>query len=247
MDLGKDTLSVDSPSGFEEAGLTAYAVAAEFNLSAFPANMPKWLVDRIGREADLAHRVEGAERFFNAAATGTTEIRLRIKREKEAEDDAVASLSAVIAEGRKREQEEWNRTRSTVAGVTMTGAEWRQLANRLRSDEELHRKVVDAFKARGLSAAEAEHRYDRVADVAEIAAIPPSQRTEEQAERLEKANADPTFKRDMEDAAKAAQLDASQRPSPELAQVTERMSDHSAAATSPSIDRRVVAIEGLGF
>ena len=79
----------------------------------------------------------------------------------------------------------------------MTGSEWAELAQRLRNDEDLHRRVIEAFEGRGMSHSEAEARYERAAQVAEAAAIPPSQRSEEQKRVIKSAESDPTYKRDM--------------------------------------------------
>lgn len=49
----------------------------------------------------------------------------------------------------------------------MKNAEWDKLAERLRNDEDLRRRVIDVLKARGMSDDEAEARYDRVTQVAE--------------------------------------------------------------------------------
>jgi hypothetical protein len=58
--------------------------------------------------------------------------------------------------------------------------------------------VIGAFKARGMSDAEAERRYNRVTDVADAMKVPPSQRTEEQTAVIEKAKGDPTFEADIQ-------------------------------------------------
>lgn len=57
-----------------------------------------------------------------------------------------------------------------------------------------------------MSEGEAKRRYERVADVAELAAIPESQRTEAQTHKYEQAQADPAFKQDMREANAQSEL-----------------------------------------
>lgn len=158
---------------------------------------------RVEAEAEMAMRLEGAENFTN-----DTTLRLQPRRGQDTESDENetaprtflrAALDQIKRE-QERQREEWSRTRSTVAGVPMSGAEWAALSRLMRSDNEFRQKLLDAFMARGMTLDEAEERYDRVADVAEIAAIPPEQRTEEQNQIIREADADPEFKRDMAEA-----------------------------------------------
>jgi hypothetical protein len=84
----------------------------------------------------------------------------------------------------------------------MKGQEWSDLAMRLRDDEKFRRDIIEEFKQRGMSDSEAEARVDRAASVAEAAALPPSQRTDQQKADIADAEADPTFKQDMQYIAK---------------------------------------------
>jgi hypothetical protein len=150
---------------------SALALAAVFNSVAFPPNLPEYLKEIILDRAEQARDAEGS---FAADNTMNPEDRRR-KAERDADDDNLSQLANIVQQQRdEREREEWSRTKSTVAGVSMTGAEWAQLAERLRNDSELKEALISKFQKRGMSAVDAEHLYERVADTTTIAAKPPS-------------------------------------------------------------------------
>lgn len=122
---------------------------------------------------------------------------MREKREENTRQQ-YAQLGEMLRD-QAEERERWMHTQSTVGGVTLEGQEWEALGKRLREDDEFKSRVMALFMARGMSEREAEARYERAAEVAEIMAIPPTQRTEEQQRVVDKADADPTFKEDMAD------------------------------------------------
>lgn len=134
----------------------------------------------------------------------------------------------------------------------MTGAEWAKLADRLRDDDDLRRRIMDVFEKRGMTKQEAEARYERVADIAEIAAIPPSQRTDEQKATMKQAEADPTLKQDMKDVQSVAQEIASAKPASEFNQqfaqaaTVENPPTSEEPKTLPAA-RPAVAVLGMGI
>ena len=134
---------------------------------------------------------------IGGAGGGPVDIKTKRERQHDANAESIEYMT-VRLEQAEREREQWAGQRHGIAGVEMTGAEWSQLAERLRTDDELKQRVLDAFRSRGMTTEEAERRYDRVANVAGAMAIPPSQRTEQQAAAISKAEADPSFKRDIQ-------------------------------------------------
>ena len=208
-----DTSSLDSQvelrGDSEQFDLAVYTAAATFNAVAFPPNMPEEVKQEIEARAERARQ---ANPNINFATDDPSGVEAKKKREADADDRADLQLSLILQE-QQREREAWMRTPSTVGGVTMTGEEWSELSKRLRSDDDLRARIMDAFMRRGMTEAEAERRCDRVADIAEIMALPPAQRTEEQQAKVEKADADPTFKQDVRDVERlSSDYDA---PSPE--------------------------------
>lgn len=172
---------------------STYVLAAIFGIVAFPPNMPEHLKQSILDKAEQARTADGS-----IGGNRMDQDERRREAVRESEDDNLSALANIAQQEREeREREEWARTKSTVAGVTMTGTEWAQLAERLRNDGELREEIMAAFRKRGMSEEEAERRYERVADITAIAAKPESQRTEQEAEDFEKAKADPSFEQDM--------------------------------------------------
>jgi len=201
-----DTISLDSGvelrGEIEQFDPATYVASAVFNAVAFPANMPEYLKRHIEAEAAFAQRLDDAGMTIGGANGGPIGEMTKAERNKKAGDEAADYLSILSEkfEREEREREEWSHTVSTVAGVSMTGKEWAQLAERLRNDEDLHRRLIEIYRARGMTGAEAEARYDRIAEVATIAAIPPSQRTEAQKVTMKDANSEPSIGRDLADA-----------------------------------------------
>ena len=245
-----DTLSLDSQvelrGDSEQCDLAVYTAAATFNAVAFPPNMPEELKREIEARAERARQ---ANPNINLATGDPSSVDAKKKREADADDRADQQLSLILQE-QQREREAWMQTPSTVGGVTMTGEEWSELSKRLRSDDELRSRIMDAFMARGMTEAEAERRYDRVADVAEIMAIPPAQRTEEQQAKVEKADADPTFKQD----AQVTRDVAAQRPSAAQSDFSQSLAKAAPPDDAPSTTsggaapaRRVDFVQGAGL
>ena len=249
-------LPLDREEDSERQVDTATLVAAKtFGSIALPKNISAAKAAFIEAAADTAQNAVGAENFV-IGVNGPINEPTRAERQRHADEDNLDYLISIGEEAQEqrrleREREEWSHTRSTVGGVTMTGAEWRKLAERLRTDDDLHRRLIDAFEKRGMTAAEAETRYVRVADVAGIAAIPEGQRTEDQVAAFERAKADPAFSQDMRDVERAAQSYSKPNVAPvnvDIA-ITPRNGGTPEAASkpAPAAERSIVAITGPGF
>lgn len=215
-----------------EAVTDVTAASVAFNNAALPPDMPEWFKDHIRAQAATI-----------VQAMQMDDIRLTALKVREDEDREVQTdMWQAVAVRERREREEWMRTQSTVGGITMTGAEWAQFADRLRNDEDLRRRVIDALEKRGMTKAEAEARYERVADISEIAAKPPSQRSEQEAETFKRAQADPTLAQDMKEAINADRLSRGPSAAP---QATDSVT--APPATAEPAHRTVTNVAGPGF
>lgn len=187
----------NTDDGLAVVDASALALAAVFGVVSFPPDMPEHTRAAILDRAEQIRNTSGD--FIRDNQIGSRSERERQRRD-EADNTDNLSLLAQIAQQQQAERDTWAHTRSTVGGVTMEGTEWADLANRLRGDDALRQEILDMFIQRGMTRDEAERRYDRMQKVAEAAAIPPSQRSEDQKHVIDEANADPTFKRDVADA-----------------------------------------------
>lgn len=178
-----------------QVDVASLSLAATFGPVAFPKGMPEHLKQSILEKAEQTRTADGS---IGGNQMANDDRRRQAERE-EAEENLSTWANAAQQQREEREREEWAKSKSTVAGVTMTGAEWAQLAERLRSDSKFKEDIIAAFRQRGMTEDEAEQRYERVTDITSIAAKPPSQRTEAEAERFEKAQADPKIQIDLKD------------------------------------------------
>lgn len=175
---------------------SAYALAAVFGSVALPLGMPDYrkaaILDRAEQDRDAA----GDMVIDNRMHAGPEQLR---RKQEEVESDDTISQYVQFGEQRQREQREraeWSQKRSTVGSVTMNGAEWAQLADRLRENGDLRQKLIETFERRGATHEEAVTRVDLVAEAAHVASIPPNQRTEEQRALMD----DPRIASDLETA-----------------------------------------------
>jgi hypothetical protein len=205
IDLRRDNIE-DAEA---QVDASALALAKVFGTAAFPSNMPDFLKEAILARADQARNAAGDLVIDNRMDASDPKSR------REREEDTADFVSQWVQNQQQmqadREREEWAHAKSTVGGVTMTGAEWAAMAKRLREDDKLREEILGLFRRRGMTDEEAERRYQRVINVAEIAAIPSSQRTEEQQHEFEKAKADPSFARDMHEAESLIEKDSSRQ------------------------------------
>lgn len=198
-DLQSDLDSPDDIDAGHETD-TATAVAAQI-FDSVPLKVSFAKAAFIKAQVEIEKGLDGADNFIRIDSSDRSTARSNENESDERFLDYVANVLADAERLRRREREEWERTVSSVGGVQMTGAEWREFAKRLSLDEELRDKVMESLHQRGMSEEEAKARYERITKIAEIAAIPPSQRTPEQQQIMVLAEADPTFQQDMQSAA----------------------------------------------
>lgn len=216
-----------------------YRLAAAFGTVAFPPGMPDFQKNAILEKAEQDRNAEGS---LLADSTANPDDR---RRENKRETDSNMSQWADLVQQEREERDQWARTSSTVGGVTKTGAGWQAFADHLREDDELHQRIIEAFRKRGMTEEEAEERYERVIDIAEIAAMPPSQRTEEQQQQFEKAQADPTFQRDMSEA--NALHDIYAKPKADAGASVEASTTDAQATPQTEPKPSVAMVNGPGF
>lgn len=232
----------------------AIAPSLVFNNVALPPNLPDHLKSALMVKADQAREAAIDAGFVRPTAIDGVASLSREERQRREDEKNSNYFEAMMTQEqrRRREQEQWSRTKSTVGGVTMTGSEWAELAQRLRNDDDLRRRVIEAFEGRGMSRDEAEARYERAAQVAEAAAIPPSQRNDEQKRVIKSAESDPTYKRDMDDIERARQKMLGPSHESSLSREFDAASNNAkveqapAAIESPT-PKPVTAALGMGF
>ncbi|WP_165185086.1 hypothetical protein [Caulobacter soli] len=226
VDSSKGKNSIDLRSNDEintgaQVDASTFVDAKAFG-NAIPLRVPFWKAAAIEAKAEQVQNLDNAGMTIKNGPVGQkTREQLQAERDEESADQFRQLIAFVTEEERLRE--EWMRTKSSIGGVEMTGREWAEFADRLRNDEQLREKIITAFKAQGMSDAEANRRYERVADVSEAMGVPPSERTEEQTSLIEKSKNDPSLTSDMKTAHDAFEMlsapkaDVPQKVSPSLA------------------------------
>jgi len=213
---------------------TAMAVAARSFGQSLSIRMPFWKAAAIEAQANQVQNLDADKTIIGNGGPIGQKSREQLKAERDEENtEQFRQMVAFIAE-EQREREEWERTRSSIGSVEMTGREWGEFADRLRNDDKLRRKIIDALEAQGMSEAEANRRYERVAAVADAMKVPPSQRTEEQTALIEKSKNDPVFANDMKTA--NSFYNGGQAPKADVVQ-----------ATAPTTAPIVAALDGPGM
>ena len=175
----------------------ATAVAATI-FDSVPLNLSFSKAASVKAQAEMLKDVDGGQFFL---VDEKDRVNSQIERQKEVDKDFFELVAQIIQDSEEKlrlEREEWAHTVSSVGGVEMTGAEWADLAKRLRNDEDLRNKLMDSLRKRGLSEEDAKARYDKITQIADIAAIPPSQRTPDQQQIIDDAEQDPDFRQDMQ-------------------------------------------------
>ena len=221
----------------------ATGVAAQL-FDSVPLNVNFAKAASIEAQAQLLKQLDGAENFFlidEGDLRQSSHYREEQKQEEDAKFFGYLTELDEQAEQRRREQEEWSKTISCVGGLEMTGAQWTEFARRLRSDQELREKILEEFRQRGMTEEEARRRYERVTAASEIAAIPPNQRTDEQNQLLQEAEADPSFYDDLQASARLHKADS---PDPAKPQSDNSLS--SPGSQQPQVVRSTTA-SGFGL
>ena len=187
----------DEHDSGEHVDASVYTLAAVFGAVAFPPGMPDYRKTAILDHAEQDKDAAGD--FIIDNRINPDDPRRRQAMADADDDDNLSQLAQIVRqEHEEREREEWSRTKSTVAGVAMTGAEWARVADRLHNDEELRRRLIEVLEAKGATHDEAIDRVDRVATVADAAATPPTQRTKDQKDVLRQAESDASLRRDVQ-------------------------------------------------
>lgn len=238
MDIGRegatDGTRIDLQGRGDDAQIDiASAVASRAFGGGISLRIPFWKATAIEAEAGRVQNLDADKTLIGSGGPIGQKSREQLKAEQEEESrERLSTLLALVED--QREFEEWLRTKSSIGGVEMTGREWGEFADRLRNDEKLRQKIIDAFEAQGMSEAEANSRYERVTNVADAMKVPPSQRTEEQTALIEKAKTDPAFGSDIKTA--NGFYSGGQAPKAEVART--------AAPTSTPV---VAALDGPGM
>lgn len=197
-----DFPSADQKEDGRKVGAATLVAAAIYGGA--PLNVSFAKAAAIEAEAELIKQQDGMENFISAS--GNVAVKSRSEKEKEQDEKALELLSSILEElesekQREREREEWSRTLHSFGRVEMTGAEWQSFSDALRGDTELRRWLVERAQRNGHTETEAEAIADEVADISNIMAIPESQRTPEQRQRLQTAQGNPELREYMEAAA----------------------------------------------
>lgn len=148
------------------------------------------LAARAEAEAEALRRLDGAENFVRVAPSDRPSY-LRNRKEEEDDGPSDGTAAAFSSLQARRQREEWAQTEHSFGSTTLTGAQWQELGQDLRGDTEMRRWLLEKIQRDGKSRAEAERIAKDVADIADIMAKPPSQRTAEEKRRLEDAQKNP--------------------------------------------------------
>ncbi len=202
LDLAETDLpSADEKEDRRQVGAATLVAAASYGIS--PLNVSFAKAAAIEAEASLIKQLDGMENFISASSLSSVVVKSRFEQEKEQEEKTLQLVASAVAEiesqrQRELEREEWSRSLHSFGRIEMTGAEWQSFSDALRGDTELRRWLVERARLNGHSEAEAQDIADEVADIGNIMAIPESQRTPAQRQRLEAANNNPEFRNYMD-------------------------------------------------
>lgn len=194
-----DTVSLDSAVELRgedtQFDTVTYVTSAIFNLVAFPPNMPDYLRRHIEAEAAFAQRLDDAGVTIGGANGGPIGEKTKAQRQKEKADEAFEIMTSQVEERREHERQEWARSQHSLAGTQMTGSEWGELASDLRRNGPLRDWLVQRLLREGGSKEEAKRKAAEFADAATIMGKPQSEWTPAEREKIDRANADPIFRK----------------------------------------------------
>ena len=217
LDLADTDLpSADQKYNRRQVGAATLVAAASYGMA--PLNVSFAKAAAIEAEASLIKQLDGMENFISASSLSSVLVKSRFEQEKEQEEKTLQLVASAVAEiesqrQRELEREEWSCSLHGFGRIEMTGADWQSFSDALHGDSELRRWLVERARRNGHSEVEAQAIADQVQDVGNIMAIPDSQRTPAQRQRLEAANNNPEFRQYME--AAAAQHQRERGPSNE--------------------------------
>lgn len=186
--MDAESLSLDSvvelPNDSEQFDQAAYAAASIFNAVALPKGMPDYLKFAIEAQAERERVQPGPM----TATNDTTES--KEDREKKATERA-AEQAGLIVQAQQREREEWAQAQHSFGTTTMTGTEWRQLADELGSDSAGHRWLMEYLLRQGKTEEEAEQTARDMKLAADGLSKPERDRTADERAAMQRIEANP--------------------------------------------------------
>jgi len=166
---GDNSVRDDGPSADADGG----AVSAAFYGNPLSLSFEK--AAAVQSAANFLQRTSDGALFSNQ--TNGPNAGLSSQDKDDDEDPAVSELREAVE--RQKERDEWAHTESTLAGVTMTGEEWADLSEEVKSGP-LRKWLTDRMKKDGMTDDEAERMADKVAELERIQSIPEALRTEQE-------------------------------------------------------------------
>lgn len=184
IDLSDSTANeigqIDTVSSLTDAGFYGYSIRGDFTKVAAAQANASYLQNAPGSELFILPNNGPIENLPGGEK----------KTEEEKALDAMRENAELLQEELKRQRDEWARTESTFAGITMTGAEWSELSDDLKQDSPLRRWLIEKMKRDGKTTAQAEGMADKLSELTHIQSIPKEQRTVEQQLMLDQGNRD---------------------------------------------------------
>lgn len=207
--------------------------ANSFNAVALPPGFERLNVNRL-LSANM--RME----FSTNGIGGITELNgIKLGKDgepEEEEDEKNLDRLRDVIEQANEERKQWAQASHSFAGVEMTGAEWGEFSNELKSNSALRQWLLAKMMKDGKTRGEAEALINKLAEAARIQSIPESQRTEEEKQLLLEINNDREAKTYL---AQAREMDKSSAPQSILTQTA------SNATTVNSVNARADIFEGF--
>ncbi|MEJ7928294.1 hypothetical protein WG908_16220 [Sphingobium sp. AN641] len=203
MEAGENLIEVqrDNIKNSERDFDTAvYTAARIFNAMALPYDMPDFLKEAIDARAEQA-KISAQEAGFIAADMGRAfDGKTMQERERDKDEENrlyVVSVVQEIEQRLEREREEWAQQKHSFAGVNMSGEEYGAIGADLKRDSALRQWLIERLMKDGKTRSEAENKADVIADATTIMAKPESQRTDEEREKVKRAEQDPEIRKIM--------------------------------------------------
>lgn len=188
--MGEESLSLDSgielPDDNRQFDTSTYVAALAFNEAAsLPRDMPEWLKAMIHGQAETVRQ---------AAALDPLTLARLPQREAEAErkkagDDYAADQLAMITA--QIERERWATTQHSFAGATMTGAEWRTVADELKDGGAGREWLMEYLLRQGRTEEQAKEEADDMELAARGMSELEADRTDEEREAMRRIESDP--------------------------------------------------------
>lgn len=147
----------------------------------------------VAMEANAFQNQLGSERFILGKGGGIKTaggISEDDRDEKRREDFA---LALDLMADQARERKEWSMTESTLADVTMTGANWELISDSLSNDTDARKLLLAQMIADGYSEEEANQMVDEIALAARGQSMPKGDRTPDMNAAIDKVNQDPAL------------------------------------------------------